>query len=203
MSRRWLLMLGLLLPASLAQAQDQALDSVRAQLLLPAIDSGRFRQQRELALFPNPLISQGQFVHVRARGLLWQVQQPLQSELRVLNGQVQQRTADGDWSPPLLGAQGSQVAAHLLGSLLSGDLEGLSRHFEMSAQLDEQGWVLQLVPLSSTVREMLRSATVRGGQQVRRLNIEFASKERMLIELNHDAEAVLNPAQKQALELES
>lgn len=200
--RRYALAFAMLWLGGAASAQDDGLQALQNQLSIAALDSGTFVQQRELSLFPQPLTSRGRFAHVRDHGLLWQVLEPVQSDLRILNSQVQQRRPDGDWSPPLLGAQGSQVAAQLLTSLLAADLEGLKSHFVLQAQSAEQGWVLQLQPHDAAVQSMLASARVRGGEQVEDLLIRFASGESMQIELQHDAKPRLTPAQEQALALD-
>ncbi|MGJ8667950.1 MAG: LolA family protein [Oceanococcus sp.] len=187
--------------APLAQAESDALQAIRAQLQLPVLDTGSFVQKRELAMFPQALISQGQFAHVRDAGLLWQVESPMQSDLRILAGQAQERIASGPWSDPLLGAQGSQVAAQLLTSLLAADLDALQTHFDVTGEIQAELWKLQLQPKQAAIQSMLQSASVSGASQVEQLNIVFASGEQMRIALTHDKAPALTPAQEQALEI--
>ena len=197
--RSLLLLFGLCF-APLSWSQSSALESIAQRLILPALDSGQFVQERELKLFPQALRSEGRFAHVHEHGLLWQVEKPLQSELRILNGQVQERTPGGQWSKPLLGAQGSQIAAQLLTNLLSADLTALQEHFELQAQVSKEAWNLALRPKQSALQSMLKFASVSGQQQVQSLMLQFSNDERMHIQLQHAAAAQLSPDQAQALE---
>ncbi len=171
------------------------------RLDLAEIGRGQFVQERELRILPQPLRSQGTFVFVRGVGLYWQVQQPLLSELRVRDGRVQERLDGtvGAWSEPLLGTQGSAIAARVLTGLLAADLVVLSEYFEPELSMSEEGWLLQLQPRAEALSAFLGRIQVRGDTQIRQLDIYGRDDELTRIVLAHEPGAPLSATERRVL----
>lgn len=124
---------------------------------------GRFEQSRQIALLPQPLISTGRYLLLPEQGLLWVVEAPLYSEMRIRDGQLQERNAvDAPWSQPLLGQGESAVLARLMMAMLAQDRVALAEYFAVTELPVEAGWALRLVPLLDAVAERVPEIHVRG-----------------------------------------
>ncbi len=71
-----------MLPALPAHADDLLASVARRLADAPCI-RGRFEQTRRLSGFSNPLVSRGDFVLARGRGVVWQTREPFPSSLLV------------------------------------------------------------------------------------------------------------------------
>ncbi len=130
-----------------------------------AVEYGRFEQSRQIALLPQPLLSTGRYLLVPGQGLLWVVESPLHSEMRIREGQLQERNAaDQPWSAPLLGQSESAVLGRLMMAMLAQDQQALAEYFDLNELSVEGGWALRLVPRLPAVAERIPELVVRGTQ---------------------------------------
>lgn len=160
----WLLAL---LAAPLAQAFD--LDQLSARLAAPAVVRGPFIQEKHLRALPQPLTSNGHFVLSRERGLLWQLQSPLQQDYRI-DPQGIARRIDGQWQQQ----PGQDVAAQqsrLFLAVLQGDRSGLERDFQLSLSGSAERWELLLTPRSLLLRQIFSDIRIQGGALVERIEM--------------------------------
>lgn len=182
---------------------NPALETIEQRLSRPALDSGQFEQVRELQDLPWPLRSSGEFAHLRDNGLIWRIQHPIFTEMRIRGERIEQRdSSDSPWAAPALGEQGQKLTAQLLASLLDADIALLKTHFSLAAQSDESGWRLELSPINAVMAQWLQGAVVQGNQVVESINIRFASGENMRIKLLRDpqskvSDSLLNALQEQ------
>jgi hypothetical protein len=109
---------------------------------------GRFVQDRILAGFAKPLHSEGRFVLVNGKGLIWQGETPFKTTtvisasgiLQLVDGQEAMR----------LPASRLPVLAHfyeVLGGALSGDEHLLQKDFKVAQSSDAGRWHLVLTPV--------------------------------------------------------
>ncbi len=128
-----------------------------------AAEYGRFEQRRQIALLPQPLVSTGRYLLFPDQGLLWVVESPLYSEMRIRDGQLQERNAaDESWSAPLLGQGESAVLARLMMAMLAQDRAALEEYFAVTELATDGGWGLRLVPLLDAVAVRVPEIIVRG-----------------------------------------
>lgn len=128
-----------------------------------AAEYGRFEQRRQIALLPQPLVSTGRYLLFPDQGLLWVVESPLYSEMRIRDGQLQERNAaDASWSAPLLGQGESAVLARLMMAMLAQDRAALEEYFAVTELATDGGWGLRLVPLLGAVAVRVPEIIVRG-----------------------------------------
>ena len=136
------LLLGALLLGSVATS------AAEPRLLHPGeMLRGRFVQERTLAGFAKPLRSEGRFVLVIDRGLIWQGETPFQSTtvitpagiLQLVNGEEAMR----------LPASRLPVLTRfyqMLSGALSGDPSGLQQDFRIERGSDGERWQVTLSP---------------------------------------------------------
>ncbi|WP_029049626.1 outer membrane lipoprotein carrier protein LolA [Cupriavidus sp. amp6] len=180
------------LPALPVQAAD-TLGAIAARLADAQVMRGRFEQKRQLAGFTNPLVSRGDFVLVRERGLAWTTREPIVSSLLVTPKELVVRGADGKVQQRL--AADEQPAMRVVGesmiAVLRGDLSALSRRFALDAKLaGKDGWALTLTPTDSGIRRVFARIELSGDRFVRSIRLEEAGGDTTQIRL---IEAVAAP----------
>lgn len=147
---------------------------------------GRFEQSRALAGFSRPLVSRGDFVLMRARGLSWMTREPVASSLLVTPRRLVVRGADGRIQQQLQAdAQpGMQAVSEAMLAVLRGDFSGLSQRFEISGKLvGRQGWTLTLVPVDAGLRRVFARIEISGDRFVRDLRMNEAGGDSVAVRL--------------------
>ncbi|WP_354686491.1 outer membrane lipoprotein carrier protein LolA [Cupriavidus necator] len=173
------------LPALPAHAAD-TLGAIAARLADAPVIRGRFEQKRQLAGFTNPLVSRGDFVLARERGLAWTTREPIVSSLLVTPKELVVRGADGQVQQRL-GAD-EQPAMRVVGesmiAVLRGDLSALSARFALDAKLaGKDGWALTLTPTDSGIRRAFARIELSGDRFVRNIRLEEAGGDATQIRL--------------------
>lgn len=134
-----------------------------------ALEYGQFEQSRQIALLPQPLLSTGRYLLIPGQGLLWVVEDPLHSQMRIRDGVLQERhSAAGPWSKPLLGQSESSVLGRLMMALLAQDAEALAEYFTLTTL--ENGDGVRLVPRHPVVAERIPEIVVRGAPHPQELS---------------------------------
>jgi len=126
-----------------ADAAPQAI--VEGQML-----HGRFVQERHLAGFSKPLRSEGRFVLVPGRGLIWASEKPFDSTVVITPAGILQLV--GGKEAMRLPASRLPVVARLYDILswaMSGNAAALQRDFTVERGADAGGWHLMLRPAHS------------------------------------------------------
>ena len=182
-------------------AAASELDVVTAQLAQESIVTGQFTQQRRVASLPFPLVSSGEFVLQREQGLYWHVLTPAESELRIRDGQVQERIGGeaSTWAAPPLGEQGNRMTARLLTDLLSGRFASLDGLFALTADTSDDGWRVRLVPRSEASAAYLHAISVSGGAHVDRVVLDHGAGETTTIRLDTAPARELTPRERDIL----
>jgi len=196
--------MGLLLALALAllppapAAEDDALARVAAMVQRPALLRGRFVQQKHLAGFSKPLVSRGDFIVVRERGVLWHSREPFESILRLTREAIVE-TQDGTVTFRLAAEEEPALGtlSTVLFAVLTGDVDRLEQHFQATAEVDGSHWRLHLEPRGPALGAFLRRIELAGGAHVERVQIAEANGDRSEIELR---ELVTEPAQLSAEE---
>ncbi|SCU78396.1 Outer membrane lipoprotein carrier protein LolA [Cupriavidus necator] len=173
------------LPALPAQGAD-TLGAIAARLADAPVIRGRFEQQRQLAGFTNPLVSRGDFVLARERGLAWTTREPIVSSLVVTPTELMVRGADGQVEQRL--AAEAQPAMRVVGesmiAVLRGDLSALSARFAIDARLaGKDSWALTLTPTDSGIRRAFARIELAGDRYVRSIRLEEAGGDATRIRL--------------------
>jgi hypothetical protein len=150
-------------------------DGVRARLAQPAVLRGQFEQRKQLKGFRNPLVSRGNFLLLRERGVAWDTTEPFASTALLTRDRLLTRLPDGSTRVVLeaSASPGMAAANSLLMALVAGDLEALATQFDAEESLADDGrWQLALQPREAGLQRVFRRITLRGDRHVRELEIE-------------------------------
>lgn len=172
--RALLLCLGLLAVHVDARAAAPA-SAIAGRLASPPVLRGQFEQEKQLRGFRNPLLSRGDFVLAKDRGLLWTTRSPFASTLVLTRQHLLVRQADG--GTRTLGDTKASPAVSttnaLLMALLAGDTEALSRQFVLSETVGADGsWRLQLVPKAGALKKVFARIELQGDRYVRSVRLD-------------------------------
>jgi len=152
-------------------------DSVRARLAQPAVLRGQFEQSKQLEGFRQPLVSRGDFLLVRDRGVAWDTREPFASTTLLTRERLLTRLPDGSQRVLLDAAESPGMAAvnALLLALVAGDLPALAERFALEETLAADGrWQLLLTPEEAGLRQAFTRITLAGDRFVRQVVIEEA-----------------------------
>jgi hypothetical protein len=162
------------------------LPAIAARLADAPVVRGRFEQTRRLAGFSKPLVSRGDFLVARSRGLVWQVREPVPSSLVVTPARLALRGADGSLQREVRtdSQPGMQAVAQAMLAVLNGDVAALSERFTVDARLEGRGgWALTLVPRDAGMRRAFARIEIAGDRFVRQLRLEEESGDSTAIRL--------------------
>lgn len=188
MSRRNVLRAGaaLALLAVLPAHAEDLLASVAARLADAPVIRGQFEQTRRLSGFSNPLVSRGEFVLARGRGVVWQTREPFPSSLLVTPGKLVMRGPDGRVQQQMQAE--AQPAMRVVGesmiAVLRGDLRGLSARFDVAGKLvGKDGWTLVLIPNDAGMRRVFTRIELAGDKFVRNVRLEEAGGDSTVVRM--------------------
>ncbi|MGS0677375.1 outer membrane lipoprotein carrier protein LolA [Shewanella sp. 0m-4] len=177
---------------------------------------GKFTQYRYLKVLKKPLVSQGEFVFSKSLGVIWQQNSPFASTLILKDKQLIQIDSQGNISvnnAQQAGGGMSDIMPTLLNALLSGDINALEQHFELSLkrattatdtshELNPQ-WQLGLKPLDPLLAKAMPKMLLAGKQQIQTLVLYSANGDRSQIEFSSLDESPLSQQDKSRFEPES
>ncbi|SMQ27356.1 Outer membrane lipoprotein carrier protein LolA [Pseudomonas helmanticensis] len=159
--------LALLTVSALANAFE--LQQLSEQLAKPEVIHGRFIQEKHLRALPQPLLSKGNFVLAKNRGLLWLLKTPLQQDYRITAQGIARRDDNGWQLLPNKSAGAEQNRLFL--AVLQGDSSGLQRDFELALSGDAQQWKLTLTPRSLLLKQVFKQINIDGGALVQTIEL--------------------------------
>lgn len=130
---------------------------------------GHFIQEKAIQGIKKPLVSEGDFLVSRGKGVIWRTRKPFAAAAAI--------TAKGLWSleggdpshPPKRKPlhQGNLGATlGMMERVLSGDPAGLEKNFAVAAAGADSAWTLRLAPKDSSWTRFVRSIQVAGGAHV-------------------------------------
>ena len=143
----------------------------------------RYVERKHLALLAQPLETEGVLYFDPPGRLARHVEKPGPSRLAVRDDQVVLRDASGEERIDLAGNEVARTLAESLAVALGGDLERLGSRYEVAFESDAEGWRMELVPRSSSLRRLVRRLVVSGaGRELRRMELEEDSGDRTVTE---------------------
>jgi len=162
------------------------LGDVAARLADAPVIRGQFEQTRRLAGFSNPLVSRGDFVLARGRGVVWNTREPFPSSLLVTPDRLVMRGADGKVQQQM--QADSQPAMRVVGesmiAVLRGDLRSLQTRFEVTGKLvGKSGWALTLIPADAGMRRVFTRIELAGDRFVRNVRLEEGSGDSTVVRM--------------------
>lgn len=196
---RCLAMLCLLI-AMPAQASDDVVAAVKAQLEQPNVLRGNFEQSKQIEGFSKPLLSSGDFIVSRERGVLWSTTKPFPSVLKLTRDEIV--ASQGDAVTFRLSADSEpsvRIINELMFSLLNGDVAALGKQFAISGTTTAKEWALDLKPKQAAFAKLIRAIALKGDAHVGEIAIDEANGDKTQIRFSDQISA---PANLSADELE-
>jgi hypothetical protein len=166
------------------------LREVRERLADDPVLRGAFEQRKTLKGFRNPLLSTGDFVVARQRGVLWRTVEPFASTLVVTRDRVLARQADGSVARQLNAAQEPAVRAisETLFAMMAADLAVLTQRFQAEGELHgKDGWRLVLAPRDAGLTRWVQRVELEGDHFLRSVKLQEGSGDQTQIKLSKQA----------------
>lgn len=178
MSRR-ALALAVLAPWPLAPRADEPealLARIRTHLADAPVLRGEFEQRKTLKGFKHPLVSRGDYVVAKARGVVWRTQEPFASTLVLTRERLLARQPDGSVANRLDTAQepGLRAVNEMLFALIAADLSALASRFRIDGEERGTGWKVVLVPRDATLAQWIKRIELDGDRHVNEVRIAEA-----------------------------
>jgi len=166
------------------------LEDLDKQLRETPVLRGEFVQKKYLRGLEEPLRATGTFTLATGHGLLWNLERPMVRSLRITpkgiayyvveaggSGQNARWVADS--------SRGQQSRAfRLFLSVLNGDMAELNKQFRLSLAGAEGEWQLTLTPSSALLSQIFSRIEIRGGAEVRRIELHETQGDTSVIEFN-------------------
>ena len=135
---------------------------------------GRFVEERHLKGLSSTLKSEGSFVLAPGRGLIWRIEQPIQT-LTVITPAAIRQIINGSEVQHIDAARVPFIAHFydMLNGSLIGDWSAMRHDFAVKSTGDRQAWRTVLTPLQpdDPIAGMLASIVISGGKMVDSVNI--------------------------------
>ena len=147
----------------------------------PANVQGAFTQQRYLKSLVKPMTTSGAFTLVPKKGLLWQMQKPFDTTLRVRADGIMQWTGSA-WTNPNANKLGQNRQIQLFLDLLGGNTQGLEKQFDLALSGTEQQWTLQLTPKTAITRQIFTRIGISGDTVVRKIQLDEKQGDRTVMQ---------------------
>ena len=152
---------------------------IQSMLAKPNVMCGRFDQSKQLNGMKKPLLSNGRFCVVAAKGVLWRTLQPFPNSLRLTRDEIVH--FQGDRVAMRLDAKQEptvRMINSVLFSLLSGDLAQLETLFEIEGTVDTNSWHVALKAREPALAKAIGAITLDGSAYVKNISIAEASGDR-------------------------
>lgn len=154
-----------------AQSSD-LLQSILAQLNQHTAVRASFTQQRQNPALTQPQTSSGQLLFVTGHGMLWQAQQPYQQTLALTGTRTVSIDADGH-AQAVRSERGVSQISQMLQGMLTGQLDTVTRQFDVRAEGSAAQWSLHFTPKQARVAQVLRDIRLDGGTFLQRIRIDM------------------------------
>jgi hypothetical protein len=189
-----------LTPAWAADAAGPLLARVRQRLVNEPVVRGSFEQRKTVKGFRNPLVSSGEFVVVRQRGVLWRTSAPFPSLLVVTRDRVLARQGDGTVAKRLSASDEPAVRAisETLFGVMAADLAALVQRFDIGGEENAQGWKLVLLPRDAQLARWIQRVELEGDRFLHAVRMQEASGDQTLMRLSRHATGASLAAEEEA-----
>lgn len=178
-------------------ADGTVLAQVRQRLADAPVLKGTFEQRKSVKGFRNPLVSRGDFLVARDRGVVWATREPFASALIVTRDRLLSRQADGTVNTQVDASHepGIRAVNEMLFALMSANLAVLSARFEVDGSLPgKEGWRLVLKPRDAALAQWVSRIELDGDRFVRKVRFaEAAGDSSEILLAGHTTAQVLTP----------
>lgn len=168
------------------------------QLQKPKNVQGDFVQSRHLKALNRPITTEGRFTLVANKGLVWQMEKPFETQLRVTEKGIMQWNGQ-QWVNNAKLGQAEQIQLFL--GLLSGDVNGLKKQFNLALKGSSKQWELTLTPNSLLMKQIFNQIVIKGDELVRMISLDETQGDKTdILFKNNQMNQALTEFVRQALE---
>lgn len=176
----WTLALVLTSPLSVASDEGTVhlIEEVQKRLLLEEVVSGRFQQDKFIAVLPQPLRSEGRFSYNPGSGLDWETLSPIANRL-LFNEQGIVHSVDGKVVWEVDASQPAVVTiSQVMSSVLAMNWAVLQEYFILQGAVNESHWRLHLEPRDAVLKQIVEAIAIIGSGDVESLTLMEANGDR-------------------------
>jgi hypothetical protein len=199
--RGFCLALGIVaLGARAADTASPLLRDVRQRLAGDAVIRGGFEQRKAVKGFRHPLVSAGDFVVARQRGVVWRTATPFASTLVVTRDRVIAKQADGTVARRLSASEEPAVRtiSETLFGVMAADLGTLVQRFDITGDSNREGWRLVLLPRDAGLARWITRLELAGDHFLAAVRMQEASGDATAIQLSHHTVATALSREEEA-----
>lgn len=197
------LLIGTCWPLLVRGQAPSLIGQIRQRLVDAPVLRGRFEQRKSVQGFRHPLLSRGEFVLDRQRGMLWHTQEPFESRLILARDKMRVIRPDGRPETRMDAGKdpGFREISAMLLAFMSADLEGLAARFRIEGQISDSptgtpSWRLQLVPRDAAVAQWITRIELGGDSYLRTLRwLESRGDATQIALSGHTVATTLAPAE--------
>ncbi len=156
-----------------------AADSEELRLVMTTLSrqekiSGTFRQTRTVLKINRSFQSTGTFEISRTDGVLWNVEKPFASKMRLTDSSVVQIDADGKQT--VVSSKDNAIfseIAQTMRAVFQGDFSVLQKRFDLYFVQDrkEKSWRVGLAPREKAIRNVIRTIELKGSRYLEEVHL--------------------------------
>jgi hypothetical protein len=193
-----------LLPLAAHALDESALiTGVRARLVDGPVQRGAFEQRKTVQGFKHPLVSRGEWVLARGRGVAWHTREPYASTLVVTPDRLVMHAGEGTTVTRIEARDepALRTVNQALFALMSADLRTLAQGFRIHGELHARGWSMVLVPREGTPTRWIARIELDGDRHLREVRLHETEGDRSVIRLSgHAVVQALTPQEEAGFE---
>ena len=190
--------------AQAAEAVPAIVAEVHSRMAGEPVLRGEFEQRKSLKGFKNPVVSRGDFLVARERGVIWRTREPFASTLTVTKDRLLVRDADGKIASRISTRDepGMQMVNEMLFALMAADLQALAQRFRIEGETQGKGgWHLSLVPREAALAQAITRIELQGDRYLQSVRLVEAQGDSSLIRFSQQSgSTALNRDEEQRFE---
>jgi len=151
---------------------DDLIGGIRSRLGNPEVVRGEFEQKKIIEVLGRPLISKGDFVFVRDRGVVWRTHAPFAQTLRLTRSSITQEQGgqvlfklSADREPAV------RAMSEILLPLFGANFSQLEKHFHISGEVAGKSWRVVLDPIPAVLLQVFRQIRLEGTSHIQRVEL--------------------------------
>ncbi|WP_332839866.1 outer membrane lipoprotein carrier protein LolA [Photobacterium phosphoreum] len=182
-------------------AQAMTLNELQQTLSTTKIVRGDFSQSRTMAMFNQPLVSNGTFIIAENSGLWWHQTAPMAVSLVLTQDKLSQQF-DNQPAQIITAAQNPMVFyfSHIFLALFNGDTAALNQQFSLKLTTlppetgttdththtaTKKQWQLVLTPKQAPLNKVFTTITLQGGKFINQLTLAEIRGDKTVITFSH------------------
>lgn len=158
--------------ASVSDMKPEAFEDIVEMMSKNSKLCADFEQEKKIKALNRPLVSTGRFVYLLERGVLWQVQSPILSQVLIKEAEIV-KWGDNGMAKRLSFRQSPwfHSLTQVFFSVFAGDINGLKAVFMIRRLSVAEGWALNLTPKDLDLSIAIGSIHITGNEFVESITI--------------------------------